>query len=138
MENYYFITITGVNHYYCKTPFEIDRVLKIAKEPNNEFDGEAIRVELPYIGTVGYVANSENTVFRGTVSAGRLYDHIGDYAYAQVLFVTHSSVIALVRQPEEIENDLHTETDNMKETESKIDESTSVNLFHKPKMQIGF
>ncbi|MHC6181206.1 HIRAN domain-containing protein [Clostridium sp. JNZ X4-2] len=109
MEKNCFITITGLNHYYDKKPFEIDRILKIVKEPENEYDGEAIRVELPYIGTMGYVANSPNTVFKGTISSGRLYEHIGEYAYAQVYFITHSSVIALVLLPDKIEKDLKEE-----------------------------
>jgi len=104
MENA-FITITGINGYYGKTPFKIDRVLRIVKEPDNRHDAEAIRVELPFIDTVGYVANSVGTVYAGTESAGKLYDKIGEYAYAQVMFVTHSSVIALVLSPEEVEVD---------------------------------
>ena len=64
---------------------------------------EAIRVELPVIGTIGYVANSTNTVYRGTASAGRIYDKIGDYAFARIFFVTHSSAIALVLSTDEVE-----------------------------------
>ncbi|MFC0905714.1 HIRAN domain-containing protein [Clostridium sp. MT-14] len=109
MEGNYFITITGLNHYYDKKPFEVGRILKIVKEPENEYDQEAICAELPYIGTVGYVANSPGTVFRGTVSSGRLYDSIGDYAYAQVCFITHSSVIALVLSPDEVGENLKEE-----------------------------
>jgi homoaconitase/3-isopropylmalate dehydratase large subunit len=63
----------------------------------------AIRVELPFIDTIGYVANSVGTVFAGTCSAGRLYDKFEDYAYAQVMFITHSSVIAIVVPKEEVE-----------------------------------
>ena len=100
-----FITITGINHYYEQRPFEIGRVVKIVKEPENTHDSEAIRVELPFIGKIGYVANSSNTVYRGTISAGRLYDEIGEYAYAHVLFITHSSIIAAVLSPEEVETD---------------------------------
>lgn len=109
MEENYFITITGLNHYYDKKPFEVGLILKIVKEPENEYDHEAIRVELPYIGTVGYVANSPSTVFRGTVSSGRLYDRIEGYAYAQVCFITHSSVIALVLSPDEVGENLKEE-----------------------------
>ena len=96
MDTLHFITITGIDHYYGKTPFEIGRIARISKEPENPHDPEAIRVELPVIGTIGYVANSTNTVYRGTASAGRIYDKIGDYAFARVFFVTHSSAIALV------------------------------------------
>jgi len=90
MDTVHFVTITGIDHYYGKTPFEIGRITKIVKEPDNPHDSEAIRVELPFIGTTGYV---------------RIYDKIGDYAYARVFFVTHSSVIALVLSPEEVEDD---------------------------------
>ena len=104
MDTVHFITVTGIDHYYGKTPFEIGRITKIVKEPDNPHDSEAIRVELPFIGNVGYVANSANTVYRGTASAGRIYDKIGDYAYARVFFVTHSGVIALVLSPGEVED----------------------------------
>lgn len=105
MEKNCFITITGISHYYEQKPFEIGRVMKIVKEPENPHDTEAIYAELPFIGKVGYVANSANTVYRGTISAGRIYDKIKWYAYAQVLFITHTSVIAVVLSPEEVEND---------------------------------
>ena len=91
-----FVTITGVNHYYGLKPFKVGGILKLQKEKSNDFDSEAIVVKMPYIDTVGFVANSPNTTFKGTYSAGRIYDSIGDCAYARVMFVTHSSVIALV------------------------------------------
>ena len=96
-----FVTITGTNHYYHLKPFKVGSVVKLVKDKNNHFDSEAIEVKMPYIDTVGFVANSPNTTFQGTVSAGRLYDKIGDIAYARVMFVTHSSVIALVL-PEDV------------------------------------
>ena len=99
-----FITITGQNHYLGLKPYKVGRIVKIVKDVDNEYDEDAIRVELPFIDTIGYVANSVNTVFAGTCSAGKLYDKIDDYAYAQVMFITHSSVIALVLSPEEEEN----------------------------------
>ena len=99
-----FITITGLNHYYGKKPFEIGRVFKIIKEPDNDYDDEAICAFLPFIEKIGYVANSTNTVYQGTVSAGRLYDKIDDYAYAKTMFITHSSVIAIVLDKDDVEN----------------------------------
>lgn len=99
-----FITITGLNHYYGKKPFEIGRVFKIIKEPDNDYDDEAICAFLPFIEKIGYVANSTNTVYQGTVSAGRLYDKIEDYAYARTMFITHSSAIALVLDKDDVEN----------------------------------
>ena len=99
-----FITITGLNHYYGKKPFEVGRVFKIIKEPDNDYDDEAICAFLPFIEKIGYVANSTNTVYQGTVSAGRIYDKIEDYAYARTMFITHSSVIALVLDKDDVEN----------------------------------
>ncbi len=88
------ITIVGLSHYYGKKPFEIGRTVRLVKDKANNYDSEAILVELPVIGKIGYVANSTNTVYQGTYSAGRLYDKIGDTAFARVLVITHSSVIA--------------------------------------------
>ncbi len=102
MENI-FITITGVNHYFGMKPFKVGKIFKIVKDDDNDYDEEAIRAELPMIDTIGYVANSTSTVYAGTISAGRLYDKIDDYAYAQTMFITHSSVIALVLPPETVE-----------------------------------
>lgn len=103
MENI-FITVTGVNHYFSMKPFKVGKIFKIVKDEENFHDDEAIRAELPAIDTIGYVANSANTVYAGTMSAGRLYDKIDDYAYAQTMFITHSSVIALVLPPEAVED----------------------------------
>ena len=102
MENY-FVTITGMNHYLGMNPYKINRLVKLVKEPDNPHAPEAIRVELPFIDTIDYVANSVGSVFAGTCSAGRLYDKFEDYAYVQVMFITHSNVIALVVPKEEVE-----------------------------------
>lgn len=99
-----FVTITGQNHYLGMKPYKVGRIVKLQKEPDNEYDETAIAVLLPYIDKVGFVANSTNTVFAGTYSAGRLYDRIGDCAYAQVMFITHSSIIARVLSEEELTN----------------------------------
>ena len=115
-----FITITGQNHYLGLKPYKVGRIVKIVKEVDNEYDEDAIRVELPFIDTIGYVANSVNTVFAGTCSAGKLYDKIDDYAYAQVMFITHSSVIALVLSPEEVENQSESKSEQ-KDTKNNIE-----------------
>lgn len=121
MENTYFVTITGISHYYGKKPFEIGRIVKLIKDKDNEYDKEAIAAYLPFIETIGYVANSVNTVYDGTISAGRLYDKINDYAYARVMFVTHTSVIALVLDKEDVieTNDNCNEKKNDKQESSE-------------------
>ena len=100
-----FITITGMKDYLGLKPYKVGRIVKLCKEHNNEFDETAIRVELPFIDTVGCVANSTSTVYKGTFSAGRLYDKIGEEAFAEIMFVTHSSAIAILVDPEEGEED---------------------------------
>lgn len=96
-----FITITGLNHYLGTNPFKVGRLVKLIKEEDNIHDSDAIRVVMPYLDTVGYVANSVYTVYQGTMSASRIYEHIGKTAYAQVMFITHSSVVARVLTKEE-------------------------------------
>ena len=114
-------------------PFKVGRVVKLVKERDNEFDEDAIRVELPFIDTVGYVANSTNTVYKGTYSAGRLYDKIGDEAFAQIMFITHSSAIALILPPDEDE-----EVDDSFEFESVSAETTNSEGSNTAKNKIGF
>lgn len=130
MENTYFVTITGINHYYGKKPFEIGRIVKLIKDKDNEYDKEAIAAYLPFIETIGYVANSVNTVYDGTVSAGRLYDKIDDYAYARVMFVTHTSVIALVLDKEDVEETEDNRNQN-KNDKQESSEQKSKNRRHR-------
>lgn len=54
--------------------------VNLVKESDNEADKEAIKVELPGFGIVGYVANSPYTTMGESYSAGRIYDRIGDTA----------------------------------------------------------
>lgn len=97
MKNKY-ITITGLRHYYGNGVFEIGDKVKCVKDRDNFYDAEAIEVKLPKFGRVGYVANSANTVKKGTMSAGRLYDKVGDTFYAKVMFVDGYSAIAKVKE----------------------------------------
>lgn len=103
MDKAYFVTLTGLSHYYGFKPFKVGRIVKLIKDTENEYDDEAIMAYLPMIDKVGYVANSPKTVYQGTVSAGRLYDKIEDYAYARIMFITHSSAIALVLDKDDVE-----------------------------------
>ena len=103
MKSRTFITIPIRNEYYGRKPFKLGKLLTLTKEPDNIHDNEAIKVSVPGIDTVGYVANSSSTVYNGTISAGRLYDRFDDYIYAAVAFVTKSSVIASIIEKDEIE-----------------------------------
>ena len=82
----------------------------VVKNDDNEDDEgdkwedkvEAIRVYMGESSTSGYgyrpmhVANSVNTVVRGTRSAGRIYDKFEMKARAQVVFISKHSAIARV------------------------------------------
>ena len=92
-----FITVTGLKFRYGSKPFEVGQKLQLVKEPDNEYDSEAIKAELPGLGCVGYVANSTHTVLGDCMSAGRLYDKIGDNATAKVTYVMDNAVVCKVK-----------------------------------------
>ena len=80
----------------------------LEKDKNNAYDDEAIRaVQLGgededgccvgiLDGCECYVANSVNTVARGTYSAGRLYDKFEDELKVKVMFVVRGVAICEV------------------------------------------
>ena len=90
------ITITGLSFRYGTEFLEKGMKVKLVKEPDNEHDAEAIRVEYPGLGKVGYVANSTKTVIGESLSAGRLYDRIGKKAKAKVLIVFDNAAVCKV------------------------------------------
>jgi hypothetical protein len=92
MDKIYF-TITGTNHFFGKDFLEKDMKVRLVKDPDNEYDSEAIKVELEGLGQIGHVANSPYTVCGESYSAGRLYDKIGDTAEGTVLFNVDSGVL---------------------------------------------
>lgn len=92
MEKIYF-TITGTKHYYGQEYFEPKMEVKLVKEPENEVDKEAIRIEMDGLGLVGYVANSPFTVQGESMSAGRLYDKMGDTATGVVKYVLPREIL---------------------------------------------
>lgn len=88
-----YFTIAGTKHRYGQEFFEPKQEVKLTKEPDNEFDKEAIKVEMDGLGLVGYVANSPYTVLGESMSAGRLYDHIGETAKGIVKYVLPQGVL---------------------------------------------
>lgn len=91
-----FITLTGTKHYFGNDFLEKGMKIRLEKEPNNEYDKEAIKVTYEGLGKIGYVANSSYTVIGESMSAGRLYDKIGDTAYAKVVLVTPAGTICKI------------------------------------------
>ena len=88
----YYVTLTGLNYRFGTAPFQVGQKVKLVKEPENAYDCEAIRAELPGLGKVGYVANSTRTVAGNCCSAGR-----GDTAIAKVKYILADAVVCKVK-----------------------------------------
>ncbi len=86
-------TLAGTNHYYGTDFLKRGTKLTLRKEPDNEYDKEAISVEIKGLGKIGYVANSTYTVIGDSYSAGRLYDHMKKKAKAKVFIVTGRGIL---------------------------------------------
>ena len=98
-----FVTVICFNQFHGQKIFKIGSILKLIKEPDNNHDAEASRVEMRFAGKVGYLANSTKTVVRGTMSGGRVYDKLDDEnAYAIVKFISHHNVIAKIIEEDEL------------------------------------
>ena len=95
MEEMYF-TIAGCSHYYGTEFMEKGMKVKLVKEPDNEYDKEAIMVKIKGLGKCGYVANSPYTVQGESMSAGRLYDKIGDKAKGRIVFVIGGTAVCRI------------------------------------------
>ena len=95
MEELYF-TIAGCSHYFGSDFMEKGMKVKLEKEPDNKYDKEAIQVKIKGLGKIGYVANSPFTVKGESMSAGRLYDKIGDKAKGKVVFVVDGGVVCRI------------------------------------------
>lgn len=93
MENKIYFTIAGIRFRFGNDIFEKGMEVYLKKDPENEYDSEAIEVRLPGLGIVGMVANSWKTVLGECYSAGRLYDKIGDEATGKVMYVTNSGIV---------------------------------------------
>ena len=95
-----YFTITGTHYRFGNDIVERGTRVKLVKEPDNEYDSEAIKATLPGLGQIGYVANSVNTVLGESMSAGRLYDKIGDEAFGTVLYVLDRGVVCTIEKAE--------------------------------------
>ena len=99
-----FITLTGTNHYFGSDFLEKGTKIRLEKEPDNEYDKEAIKVTYEGLGKIGYVANSSYTVIGDSMSAGRIYDKIGKKAKAKVVLVTDHGTICSISKKSLLEN----------------------------------
>ena len=97
MKKVYF-TLTGTCHYYGMDFLKKGDKIKLIKEPDNEYDKEAIRVEYKDgIGKIGYVANSTHTVLGETYSAGRIYGLFGNKAKARIEVILPQGAICSLK-----------------------------------------
>ncbi len=93
-----YFTLTGTKFYYGADFLEPGMKLVLKKEPDNKYDKEAIEVHVKGLGKIGYVANSTHTVIGESLSAGRLYDKIGESAEAKVVLVTSQGVLCKIKK----------------------------------------
>ncbi|MCR5789352.1 MAG: HIRAN domain-containing protein [Lachnospiraceae bacterium] len=88
-----YFTLTGTNYYYGNEFLEPGMKVKLKKEPKNEHDKEAIRVEVKGFGKIGYVANSPYTVMGDSYSAGRMLGCFKKRAKGKVLHITEKGIL---------------------------------------------
>ena len=88
-----YFTIVGTNYRYGSDFMKPGMKVNLVKEPENEVDSEAIKVEMAGLGLVGYVANSPYTVQGNSYSAGRMYDKITDTAVGEIVYVLEQGVL---------------------------------------------
>ena len=97
-----YISIVGVGHYFGPEIFKVGQKVILRKDHDNKQDDEAIQAELETIGKVGYVANSYQTVAKGTRSAGRIYDTFDEECTGEVCFIVKDTVIVKLWPNEEV------------------------------------
>ena len=98
VERKIYFTITGLKFRYGTDFLERGDIVRLVKEPDNEHDSEAIKVEIDGLGKIGYVANSVHTVLGDSYSAGRLYDKFKDDAEGTVRYITDKGVVCELNQ----------------------------------------
>jgi len=99
-----YFTITGTQYRFGQEFLERGMEVKLVKEPDNEHDREAIRVDLEGLGTIGYVANSPRTVIGESHSAGYILDKITDDATGTILYVVPGGVLCELTEESFIRN----------------------------------
>ena len=92
MKKIYF-TITGTNYRYGHDFLKPGMKVKLEKEPDNQYDAEAIRVMMKGLGQISYVVNSTHTVKGESWSAGRIYDRNGKKAMGTVKIILADGVL---------------------------------------------
>ena len=92
-----FSTINHLDDFMSANNLRVGIKLKLKKDYDNQYDDEAIAVYSEHGNKIGYVANSVNTVCRGTRSAGRAYDLFDEEAECIVKFIAVDNGFAIAR-----------------------------------------
>ena len=119
-----YITIIAFNKFHGTKSLRLGAIVKLVKEPDNKYDTEAIACEMRHFGKIGYVANSVNSVIKGCMSSGRVFDKIEDEYFAKIHFITDNNAIAKILTSDEFiteienpESDVHYLSENPSELE---------------------
>jgi len=92
-----YITITGSDMFMGMEAFKVGQTLILKKDIDSPYDDESIKVLTETGASLGFVANSVDSVARGTHSAGYIYNSFEDSTNCKVLFITYDKVIAEVK-----------------------------------------
>lgn len=94
--NQIFITINHLDDFNGLSNIKVGDTLTLKKDLDNPYDDEAIAVYNKDEVKVGYVANSVDTVARGTFSGGRIYEKINIDDKCCVMFIISECIIARI------------------------------------------
>ncbi|WP_394954119.1 hypothetical protein [uncultured Helicobacter sp.] len=97
------ILIIGLQSFGNRTLLRPHRIVRLLKDPNNPYDPYAIYAQLPYAGTIGYLANTPELLFEGCVSARGIYFDFITQGYAKVAFIAHNwAICELIPAPQRL------------------------------------
>ncbi|HIV49225.1 hypothetical protein [uncultured Helicobacter sp.] len=97
------ILIIGLQSFGNRAFLRPHRILRLTKDPHNPYDPYAIYAQLPYIGTIGYLANTAQLLFEGCVSARGIYFDFTTQGYAKVEFIAQNwAICELIPAPQRL------------------------------------
>ena len=90
-----YITINHLDDYMSANSLRVGMKLILKKDHDNPYDDEAIAVYSEHGNKVGYVANSVHSVYRGTLSSGRIFDTFDEQMECVVILIAVDSGFAI-------------------------------------------
>lgn len=91
-----YITVNHMDEFHSNYILRPGDILTMKKDHDNCYDDEAILACNKHQIKCGYVANSVSTVYRGTYSAGRVYDKVPEEFQCIVRFANEDALIGEV------------------------------------------